>query len=109
MALILWDVVTGEQVRVFERYTTSLTAACFLPDGKHLLCAAGGNLLNLWNVETGEEIWWQTFPAGLLALSRDGKTSATATSHARYNARGIRFDLWDAATGKHQRTLSSAM
>ena len=106
--LVLWDTATGGEIRAFQRYTRSLADVHFSPDGKHLVCAAG-NMINVWEVATGKEVWWEPFPAEHLAVAPDGKTIVTSTSHIGHPSRdyqsGVRFDTWDLPTGKHQRTI----
>lgn len=79
-----WKIETGEQVQTvdkfknlrFHRHLDFVTSLVFSPDGKMLLSSGGDGLIQVWNVQTGKNIY--TFPRkrwfSWLALSFDGQT-----------------------------------
>lgn len=87
----LWDVGTGEQVKVFPgsgaRAIFTQNSMAFSPDGKVLFCANGVTNMDLWNVETGARIatlitvgdsdWAVVTPDGLF----DASDGAQALMH----------------------------
>lgn len=107
--LVLIEAQSGNQVRSIERYTSAVQNALFTPDGKYLLCAAGGDMVNFWEVATGNELWYALCAVDLLALSPDGKTAVTATRKTEYPASamgpGARLDFWHVKTGKRYMTV----
>jgi WD40 repeat protein len=67
--LRLWNVATGEQVRVFEGHEEEVTSVAFSPDGQYILSGACGERNHratgqpciigemwLWDVATGEPV-----------------------------------------------------
>jgi small GTP-binding protein len=49
----IWDVPTGDCLRVFEGHTDSIWAAAWSPDGRLVLSGADDRTLRLWEVESG--------------------------------------------------------
>jgi WD40 repeat protein len=110
--LQLWDVSSGALLRVFaddfaselallkDAYLTPIAAIAFSPDGTRLL-AGRRNLLNLWDVGSGqllfEEMVWGELNA--VAFSPDGAHFLVASRTG--------LELRDAATGESVRALSA--
>ncbi len=99
--LRLWDVQTGELLRVFEGHQSIVTNVAFAPDGHRVL---SGTLLSsdlrLWNVDTGQMIWALDVPSQVFAFAPDGQTIITggfALEHTLY--------LIDVSTGAILRTF----
>jgi WD40 repeat protein len=63
----LWDLRAGKELRRFEKDTTRVFAAAFSPDGRNCLAAAG-NVLWLWDLETGEALQRTRVGGGTVAL-----------------------------------------
>jgi len=93
----LWDLATGETIRMFSGHVGRVEDVAFSPDGKFLLTAGEGDqTARLWDVASGEMV--QVFSGhnsgvGLIAFSPDGKSIATAGGDA--TAR-----IWNVATGQ---------
>jgi RNA polymerase sigma factor (sigma-70 family) len=80
-ALHLWELATGK-----ERLTISCTAprpfshVAFAPDGRTLATAHGDGAIQLWDVDTGEELLRRTAaqaPVSCLAFAPDARSLAT--------------------------------
>lgn len=75
----LWDVGTGNEIRAINQRKLPL-AATFTADGNAIIVASIQEL-KVWEAATGREIATRSITTGgLLALSQDGKTLATAGS-----------------------------
>jgi WD40 repeat protein len=95
----VWDVRTG-RLRFRAAMSSSISELAFSRDGKLLACAGCG--LSLWDVEAGRELPRGVGHTGVItgvAVSRDGKTVATAGAEGAVR-------VWDAATGEQRRVLS---
>ena len=55
-SLALWDVASGEFVRLFEGHTAAVWTAAFFPDGRLALSAGSDKAVVLWGVENGREL-----------------------------------------------------
>jgi WD40 repeat protein/serine/threonine protein kinase len=98
-AVKLWDLNSGREKKQLVKAPVPVVGVAFSPDGKVL--AAG--------LHNGTVLWWD-FPSGqerpsfrahdhrieTIVFSPDSRMLATGAEDAK---------LWDAATGKHQRTL----
>ncbi len=94
-ALQLWDSKSGSLANQFR----GLYHEAFAPDGQTLV-ASGGGKVHFIDIKSGKEVrQFQAHPKSTysLALAADGKTLATAGSHAGSD-NYIR--LWDTASGK---------
>ncbi|MBK7129307.1 MAG: caspase family protein [Crocinitomicaceae bacterium] len=53
-SIILWDILTGRQVRVFNRHSEKIYSLSFSPDGKKILSCSADNSAKVFDVLTGE-------------------------------------------------------
>jgi WD40 repeat protein len=97
----LWEVSTGQQLRVFTNFQTTVTSVAFSPDGHTLAATEWGGLVGSLHLLDVTGAPHRTFPAGRLggvegaplAFSPDGKVLASG------NASGLLI-LWDVAAGR---------
>ncbi|XP_031442673.1 WD repeat-containing protein 88 [Clupea harengus] len=79
---ILWDVESGEPLRVFERgHTAPVTQCALIPQKNRLITASWDKTLQAWDLETGQTLW-SAPQGGLLtscSVSGDGEVVASAT------------------------------
>jgi WD40 repeat protein len=100
--VILWDALSGDQIRVFKDDAASVGEAAFNPDGRLLVTDAfipesGDGGLRMWDTASGSEL--RRFPGYREpAFSPDGKLLA-AWSQSRS------ISLLDAASGNEVRTF----
>jgi WD40 repeat protein len=60
-ALRLWDVASGETVRIFEGHTQWVTSCAFSPHGQFALSASTEGTLRLWDIAGGQMVaCWRT-------------------------------------------------
>ena len=69
--VILWDVVTGMQLRTFDAHTKAVMGVAFSPDGNTLATVGNEAVLRLWEAASFEEI--ESHPEYLHAMSRVGR------------------------------------
>ena len=105
----LWDVSTGQQVRVLAAGRFVVGSVVFSPDGK-TLAGTDRKSISLWEVATGRELW--TVDDGG-RVDRVLWPSAPTARRSRAEARlteleAGRIVLWDVATGRALRTIESA-
>jgi WD40 repeat protein/transcriptional regulator with XRE-family HTH domain len=79
----LWDLATGETIRIFSSDTSSFEELAFSPDGKTILVAGGTDKsAHLWDVASGQQVKLfsgDTAPVVDVAFSPDGKYFVTAS------------------------------
>lgn len=99
----LWDLATGQTIRVFSGHPGPVEQVAFSPDGKFLLTAGEEDgTARLWDVASGETVQvfsGHTGGVAYIAFSPDGKTIATAGGDP--TAR-----IWDVATGQTLHALT---
>jgi WD40 repeat protein/transcriptional regulator with XRE-family HTH domain len=90
----LWDLASGQSIRVFTGHTADVGGVAFSPDGKYLAAASRDSTVRLWEIATGQTAQIFSASAGMdyIAFSPDGRYIAgTGVDPA---AR-----IWDVATG----------
>jgi len=97
-----WDVRPSRALPLLIRLSQPMRDATFSPDGTRVAIAAGTNLTQIWNAETGQPTGAPliTKSEGLAArFSPDGAALLTLTS-------GSAVQLWETQTGKLRGELS---
>lgn len=54
--LILWDLATGEALRVLTGHTSAVNDTAFLPDNYHAVSGSADSTLVLWDMDSGEAL-----------------------------------------------------
>lgn len=99
--MILWDSITGQEVRRFDGEKQSFRLSFFAPDGKKLSALRHDYELWIWDTATGVARHRRKLAgAYVLAQTRDGKTLAVRSDKS--------IALLDAADGSEFRRLSVA-
>lgn len=70
----MWDVNTGNSVRLFSGHSAPVTAIAASPDGKYLATAGEDSLISIWDIAGGKR---------LKAMRGHGKTSIYSLSFSR--------------------------
>ena len=109
--LRLWNVTTGQLIRIFEGHTSSVNSVAFSPDGTRVLSGSGYQVstdparnertLRLWDVTTGQMLRTIEGHQGAVlsvAFSPDGARIVSGSSDKT-------IVLWDATTGRLLRKL----
>lgn len=97
--VMLWDIASGQCVRIFEGHKAPVHSVSLTGDGKFALSADWDAELKLWDVATG---------TCLRSFSWGHVTSATLSSDGKYALSGGNdktVTLWDVARGLELRNL----
>ncbi|MEK6410483.1 MAG: caspase family protein [Acidobacteriota bacterium] len=97
----LWEVETGQMLRVLDQHRDSVTSIAFSPDGKTIASGSLDKTVAICDVKTGRLV--RTLAdhedeVNAVAFSPDGKTIASGSRDATIN-------LWNAATGQVIETI----
>jgi hypothetical protein len=97
--LRLWDVASGQELRVLKGHRDRVTGVAFLPDSKRAVSASRDGTWKLWDVTTGLALWTIQVPGGGTgpALSADGKLVLGCTLDGDQPSQ---LKLWDGNSGK---------
>lgn len=96
VAVKIWELQTGAELRTLKGDTDPIVSLCFSPDGRRLAAGGSGDqVIKLWDLETGQEAITLRAPGSSvysLAFSPDGRRlySGSASNYTCY------FDVWDA-------------
>jgi WD40 repeat protein/uncharacterized caspase-like protein len=103
--VILWDVASGLELRMYNGLGSAATALAF--DPRHRLLAAGsrGKVI-VWNVDTSRQVKRFTTSGQVHALAFSADAHFLAAGVERNGAPGALM-VWDVATGKVVHTLAS--
>lgn len=104
----LWDVETGDCLRVFQGHTQPVTACAFIPDGRRYVVSASEDAtLRLWDCDTGRTIRilnGHTQTINACAFSPDGHYILSASGGNQWQQTGTDNDnslrLWNVETGQ---------
>ncbi|HZY84554.1 MAG TPA: sigma-70 family RNA polymerase sigma factor [Gemmataceae bacterium] len=104
MAVYLYEVATGKEVRRLEGHGPALCGAAFAPGGKTLATTERGGIIRLWEVSTGKEVRCLKGAGNALAFSPDGKLLAcgggmTVWDRVKPRPGGGDVRVWDVASG----------
>jgi WD40 repeat protein len=100
-----WDVAAGLEIRVFGGHRSAVNWLSFSTEGRQLNSAAYEKTALRWNLRSGREERWFSWPTehfDHFLLSPDGKTATTLGYD--WDGDGV-VRVWDTTTGKAQRVL----
>ncbi len=99
--VVLWDAVTGKELRQFRGHKAGVEALAFSVDGQRIATGGLDKTARLWDVTTGNpirEFTGHTERVLVVACSPDGKRLAS-------QSRDATIRLWDVETGKELKRL----
>ncbi|KAJ3569400.1 hypothetical protein NP233_g5071 [Leucocoprinus birnbaumii] len=97
----VWDVITGEQIRVLEGHSQKVYTVVLDENRKQVYSGSMDGTVRIWSLETGlclHTLTGHTSIVGLLALSPSYLVSAAADSTLR---------VWNPSTGELKHTLAA--
>ena len=94
--VILWDLISGKELRIFKRHNQDVSAMVFSPDSRKLITASYDKSIRVWDTFNGREL--QQFLGheafvNSIAISPSGEHIVSAS-----NDKTVR--VWDINTGK---------
>ncbi len=98
----LWDISTGETIKMLTGHSKGVDSVSFSPDGKILASGSYDKTIKLWDVSTGENIRTLTGHSNdvnSVSFSPDGKILASGSEEST-------IKLWNISTGMNIRTLN---
>ena len=104
-SLKLWDVASGERLRVFEGHGGAVNAVCVTPDGRCAVSAAADGTLRSWDLESGRCVRIFAGHAGPVrsaAVTPDGKRVLSGGDD-------LKLRLWELTREKRPKTFSEKM
>jgi WD40 repeat protein len=97
----LWEIETGQMLRVLDQHRDSVTSIAFSPDGKTIASGSLDKTVAICDIKTGRVIRTlagHSDEVNAVAFSPDGKTIASGSRDETIN-------LWDATTGEVIHTI----
>ena len=101
-AVHLWDVGTGEPLKILIGHTEGVSSVSFSPDGQTLASGGYDSTVRLWNVRTGalrKTLTGHTGSVYSVSFSPDGQTLASGGYDSTVR-------LWNVRTGALRKTLT---
>jgi len=100
-ALILWEVASGKEVRLFKGHAGGVTFVAFTPDGKTAISGGEDGQIIVWNVGTGMEI--RRFLTG--RFRRGTIDAGCLRLLGQPHNEGRELQLWNIADGEFVRSI----
>jgi hypothetical protein len=88
--LRLWNLISGDEVRVFRGHVNTVTAAAFSQDERYVMSGSADGTIRVWDKSTGREERALAHTASRSGALKASATSFTRRSSARTGARCCR-------------------
>ena len=99
----LWDVRTGETLKILNGHTDDIDSVKYSPDDKTVVSDGYDGTIRFWDADTGELLRTivRRTPSADVVFSPDGNTLAGTGGWINNT-----ISLWDVETGEHTKTLT---
>lgn len=97
----LWDLDTGEQIRIFAGHTNTVTAVCFSPDGGQAISASADATIRIWDKGSGKTVRVLRHATQVLSIAICGHLLA-ATDYD-FETAASHLIVWNWQTGEEVR------
>ncbi len=100
----IWNLQTGQVLRVLQGHGKSVNAVALSPDGQHLVSCSDDDTVKVWKFDTGQvrlTLAEHLRDVNDVAFSPDGKTLASGSEDRT-------IMLWDLQSGALKHTISGA-
>lgn len=103
--LSLWDIESGEQLKVFSRHNNTINSIAITPNEKYIISGSSDGNIKLWDIESGEEL--KTFighknSINTLSVTSDGKYIISGSADNT-------LKLWDIEIGEELRSFGNKL
>ncbi|MCY3019313.1 MAG: protein kinase, partial [Planctomycetota bacterium] len=100
--LVLWDVLTGREVRSLKGHQGNVNSVAVSPDGKVALSGGDDKMMRLWDMATGAEV--QSFGHPTTKVCRVAFSPNGSLAIAGYGSGPC--EIWDVKSGSRIHTLA---
>ncbi len=94
----LWDLNTGQEVRVFRGHANTVSAVAFSADGKYVISASADGTIRIWDKESGDEQRTLRHMAPVLGIAV--WNDLLVASDYDFESAGNHLVLWNWRTGQ---------
>ncbi len=97
----IWDINSGERVRVFKNDNETINAMAITPDGKYIVAGSSEDIIEVWDINSGNKMhkFYGHRGLSLMIITPDGKNIVTT------GVFGSNIKLLDIKSGKEVRNL----
>jgi len=100
----VWDVASGQELRVLRGHTTPVSHLCLSADGRTLVSADVDNRIKVWTTDPSGEVNVLTHESIVVYVAVAPKGELLATSNPNFFA----VDLWNLRSGTAMRFVNDA-
>lgn len=97
----LWDLATGETLRVYSGHSNTVTAVALSPDERYVISASADATIRIWDKDSGQLLRQLSHSAQVLSMAL--KDDLLVASDYDFESAASHMMLWNWRTGKEMR------